>query len=328
MFLAYFSGKILKDEEKLNDFKIEEGKFLVLMVTKAKVAIPEATASKSTAPSAVPAASVSAAKPVTVTETETEAKLETSENKASSSVSASSDATAGDDSAKPASVQAQAESQLVLGSELESVIHNIMEMGYERAQVEQALQASFNNPQRAVEYLISGVVPVEEELAELSGSQESDSGPQSAGSESSNPLEFLRSRPQFQQMFQLLRQSPELLDPMMQQLRSTNPQLLDLIRQNQNAFVQLVNDSNAPSVQGTGQAGSANPASRPPTEPADPALSALDGAADVVDISPTEREAIERLKSLGFPEYLVVQVYFACEKNENMAADFLFSSDS
>jgi len=44
---------------------------------------------------------------------------------------------------------------LVTGNELEAMTQNIVEMGFPREEVVRALRASFNNPNRAVEYLMT-----------------------------------------------------------------------------------------------------------------------------------------------------------------------------
>ena len=43
-----------------------------------------------------------------------------------------------------------------------------------------------------------------------------------------------------------------------------------------------------------------------------------------VSVTEEERDAIERLCRLVFPRDQVVQAYFACDKNEELAANFLF----
>ena len=61
--------------------------------------------------------------------------------------------------AAPTDAYASAASTLVAGSALDSTVASLMEMGYERLAVVAALRAAFNNPERAVEYLLTGLPP-------------------------------------------------------------------------------------------------------------------------------------------------------------------------
>lgn len=58
----------------------------------------------------------------------------------------------------PENVYGQAASHLVAGTNLESTIQQLLDMGggsWDRDTVTRALRAAFNNPERAVEYLYS-----------------------------------------------------------------------------------------------------------------------------------------------------------------------------
>lgn len=55
-------------------------------------------------------------------------------------------------------------------------------------------------------------------------------------------LDFLRNNAQFQQLRQVVQQQPQMLDPILQQLASGNPQLAQLIATHQDQFLQLLGE--------------------------------------------------------------------------------------
>uniref|UniRef100_A0A8C2DQ78 UV excision repair protein RAD23 n=1 Tax=Cyprinus carpio TaxID=7962 RepID=A0A8C2DQ78_CYPCA len=228
-----------------------------------------------------------------------------------------------------ANIFEEATSALVTGQSYENMVTEIMLMGYERDRVVAALRASFNNPDRAVEYLLTGI-PAESEgsvggadpVAPAGGapapvvstglSSPSSTAPsQTSTGSGANPLEFLRNQPQFLQMRQIIQQNPSLLPALLQQIGRENPQLLQQISSHQEQFIQMLNEP----VQEAGQGGGGGVAE------------AGGGHMNYIQVTPQEKEAIERLKALGFPEGLVIQAYFACEKNENLAANFLLQQN-
>lgn len=112
-------------------------------------------------------------------------------------------------------------------------------------------------------------------------------------------LDFLRNNPQFQQLRQVVQSQPQMLEPILQQVGAGNPQLAQLIQDHPDQFLQLLSED------------ADNDAPAPP------------GAQEVF-VNEEEREAIERLCRLGFDRDMVIQAYFACDKNEELAANFLF----
>lgn len=312
-----YAGKILQDDTPIKEYNIDEKNFVVVMVSKAKpaaAASPPASeapkppvqdsGSTSTAVPATAPASAPAPTPAAVPIPSEEAKEEPS--------------AAATEPQQPASSSGRgqgldASSALVTGAEYEAMLTEIMSMGYERERVVAALRASFNNPHRAVEYLLTGIPssPVQESNPPA---QAPASGPTEAPSlaEGENPLAFLRTQPQFLHMRQAIQQNPGLLPALLQQLGRENPQLLQQISQHQELFIQMLNEpvGEAGDVPEVGEMGAAGEEGAP---------------VNYIQVTPQEKEAIERLKALGFPEALVIQAYFACEKNENLAANFLLN---
>ncbi|KAL6587902.1 hypothetical protein OROMI_000880 [Orobanche minor] len=231
-------------------------------------------------------------------------------------------------------VYGQAASNLVAGSNLEAIVQQIFDMGggsWDRDTVVRALRAAFNNPERAVEYLYSGIP----EQAENPPAAQPPAGAQPAipsmqaaqpalppAGPNANPLDlfpqglpnlganagagnldFLRNNPQFQALRTMVQANPQILQPMLQELGKQNPQLVRMIQDHQADFLRLINEPGEGEGNILGQLAEAMP--------------------QAVTVTPEEREAIERLEALGFDRALVLEVFFACNKNEELAANYL-----
>lgn len=176
---------ILTDERTVESYNIDEKKFLVIMVKKTNpldsysgkpdstAASSTSTAMKSTALSSSSigdSATVTKAEGTNTDSTTSSVSLTTTANTEATVLK--SDGSTSSASSQPTrtgtqSAQLAAESALLMGDEYNDMVRNIMEMGYKRNQVERALRASFNNPDRAVEYLISGIPETNNEDSEL-----------------------------------------------------------------------------------------------------------------------------------------------------------------
>lgn len=321
-----YSGKILQDDKTIESYNIEEKGFIVCMVSKPKPA-PSAAA-PSQAPSTPSRAAVSTPAPPPAP---------------GPSTATAPAAPATPSPAAPTTTQPSAEgaafhdpSALLIGSQSESVISQMESMGFARNDIDRAMRAAFFNPDRAIEYLLTGIPdnieqgqqqaqaaatapPTTEhaaatgatggdepvnlfDAAAQAGNQETPGRAARAGAgagEALPNLDFLRNNPHFQQLRQLVQQQPQMLEPILQQVAAGNPQIAQLIGQNQEQFLQLLSED----IEGD--------AMLPP-------------GTHAISVTEEERDAIERLCRLGFSRDSVIQAYFACDKNEELAANFLF----
>lgn len=309
-----YAGRVLDNHVELKEYCIDERKFLVVMAKKAPPPQPKATEAATKTTSSEQTKTNVASKPTAKTEESSEkAKTPPASSPPSSGGAAAAAGTA-TTIPQQQSEQTQSVLQAVDFSPIaeisESMVQEIMSMGYPESDVRRALIASFNNPDRAIEYLIEGIPDIADVLTQRQPGIAASVNPPTGGgatggrtASAGNPLNFLREDPRFIQMRRVIRQRPELLSTVLARIGETNPALLAIIREHQDEFVTMLNENeeeaSSEEVQSEGQ--------------------------DVQEIILTEEEniVIERLVALGFPRRVVLQAYIACERNEEQTADFL-----
>ncbi|OVA05001.1 Ubiquitin-associated domain/translation elongation factor EF-Ts [Macleaya cordata] len=331
-------GKVLKDATTMDENKVSENSFLVIMLTKSKASSSGASTTTASPASLAPPAS---SQPTTSTPASTTPQAPAPTLAPTPPAPAPAPAPAAivtAPSGTEADVYGQAASNLVAGNNFEEAIQQILDMGggtWDRDTVVRALRAAYNNPERAVDYLYSGI-PAQAEVPPVAqpptiapavnppaqapqpaqpvpstgpNANPLDLFPQGLPNMGSNPagagtLDFLRNSQQFQALRAMVQANPQILQPMLQELGKQNPHLMRLIQEHQTDFLRLINEP----VEGgdgnvLGQLASAMP--------------------QAVTVTPEEREAIERLEAMGFDRSVVLEVFFACNKNEELAANYL-----
>ncbi|KAF0909652.1 hypothetical protein E2562_000014 [Oryza meyeriana var. granulata] len=330
-------GNVLKNDTTLEENKVVENNFIVIMLSKKG----SSSAASSTAKEPTKQPSVDRAIPA-ATATQPPATPAPASEPVTAPVPTATTAAAPAAAVTAASTEAdnygQAASNLVAGGNLEGTVQSILEMGggaWDRDTVMRALRAAYNNPERAVEYLYTGVpeqaeAPVAVQALPASGQPvDPIQAPQSAqpsipsSGPNANPLDLfpqvlpnasanagggnldvLRNNSQFRGLLSLVQANPQILQPLLQELGKQNPQILQLIQENQAEFLRLINE---------------------PAEGAEGNL--LDqfaaGMPQTVAVTPEENEAIQRLEQMGFDRDLVLEVFFACNKDEQLAANYL-----
>lgn len=320
-----YSGKILKDTDVVESLNYNEGKdYIVCMVSKAK-AKPKPSATP--APEAATGASAHA--PASGAPSSRADPMPESTQPLSGGVSTPAPAAFNDPSA------------FATGSQLDTTVANIMELGYPRGQVLLALRRAFNNPDRAVEYLLNGEIPEVnessvEEVPENPSSEPVNSTQGTAQApvnrEDTTDVNLFdvaaageEQEPDFQQLLnlddqqveqlrQLSAENPRHIATIIEPLIQQNPQVGEVITHNLEAFLRWIASGSLLSGEDVD---------------ADDLLSDSGGEhaslpEQVIQITPEENEAISRLVELGFDRSLVIQAYFACDKNEEIAANYLF----
>ncbi|WOH09977.1 hypothetical protein DCAR_0729438 [Daucus carota subsp. sativus] len=328
--LLIHNGKVLKDESTLAESKISEDGFLVVMLGKSKTmsstGTPAAQSSSAPAPTPAPAvAPAPAAAPASAVIPNTTPVPEATLSPASA----------------PSDTYGEAASNVVAGSNLEQTIQHIMDMGggmWDTNMVSRALRAAYNNPERAVDYLYSGIPEMAEAAVPVSHFQGdqinagynaiSDNGVAGAapGAPNSLPLnmfpqetlsgvtgaglgslEFLRNNPQFQTLRSMVQRNPQILQPMLLELGKQNPQLLRQIQEHHEEFLQLINEP----VEASEGDMFDQPEQDVPQE---------------ITVTAADQEAIERLEAMGFDRGLVIEAFLACDRNEELAVNYLLEN--
>ena len=297
-----FNGTILKDENTLQSYNIKDGNVLVLMISKVKVQNKKETTESTSNNN---------------TTTTTTSNTNTNNNNLSNNTTIKDN---NNNTSNTEKSETKKENKPV---DYTAQIASLVEMGYQKDYAEAAIKAAKGNVTIAIEYLYNGIP---ENIPEDNNVSGSDNNTGEVGSEADQVKKIAS------MVKVLCSNDPTQLQNIILSIQRSQPELLELIKRNEAVFKEAISkpfsdedmanfrelSSLAGGLGGSGSGTGTGTGSGSGT--------GTGGRNDVIKLSKTDYDAVQRLKEFGFTEMEAVQAYFACDKNSEMALNFLFET--
>jgi len=334
-----FSGRVLNNADTLEASRVKDGDTLIAVIPKAKAApkpAPAPTSAPAPAPVQPTPAPAPAPAPAPVPEpTTTAAPAPAPQPQAQPTSAPAEPAPSSGIPVEPIPVARP--SQPAAGGHPafqvdEGEVAKLIAMGFPREECVQALRLAYNNADRAVQFLLEGLP--------AGGDAGDDDDDDPVGDFNDGPVssaamfQALTANPQFQQLRGVIQQNPALLESLLNQLKQSNPMVYNLIMENREAFSQWLSGSGgAAPVPATGAPAGGVPVTG--AQPVPPAGAGGDVPAAVpqaqprtvrIELSEEDRASLQSLVDMGFDPNAALQAYIACDKNLQLAANFLMEN--
>ena len=192
-------------------------------------------------------------------------------------------------------------------------VGSLVEMGFAKSEAEAAIKAAKGNVQLAIEFLYNGL-PEEYPIPDEDDVEMNDVD------EEENQSSEIKELAKIASIIKVICvQQPNALEGILASIEEQDPQLMELIKQNEDAFRTLLNQpvtnqdiKNFQDFQDNSQGGGYEERRNPP---------------GTIELTKEEFEAVKRLREFGnFTDAEIVQAYFACDKNEELAVNLLFEN--
>jgi UV excision repair protein RAD23 len=195
-------------------------------------------------------------------------------------------------------------------------VKTLMEFGFPKPECEAAIRAAKGNVNVATEFLLNGIpegLPID------------DNSNPSSSVDPNSPTGVLKNIASVVKI--ICYNNPSQLQSILLNLQQTSPEIMDLIRENEEEFRNLISQPITDddlrafrefSNQARGEAGLEPHGSEGESQGAQ--------GRNVIKLTKQDYDAVSRLKELGFSEMDAVQAFFACDKNEDAAANFLWEN--